>query len=374
MNMNLKDVAQSRLISQQLRGSKIQSVKDLVHWMGAMQAQDYAMAKWAIGVRLPGSTQLGVDEAIDKGEIIRTHVLRPTWHFVSADDIHWMLELSAGRIRSVAKPYLKELELSDKILSKCNTILETILSGNKHLTREEIMAELARSGIPTDKNRSSMILMQAELDRLICSGAAKGNKQTYALLHERVPKATVITKDEALAKLASRYFESHYPATVQDFTWWSGLSASDARHALEMIKNDLISETIGSQTFWAPASFIAPEKYRQPSVFMLPAFDEFLISYADRKASLNQNSYKRYASKNGLFRPVIVVNGQVTGLWKRGIKKNMVLIEADLFKPHGKGLKNSILRSAKTFGHFLGLKQELIFGPEAAELMQSTHG
>lgn len=342
--------------------------------MGAMQAQDYAMAKWAVGVRLPGSTLQQIDAAIDKGEIIRTHLLRPTWHFVSADDIYWMLQLSAGRIRSAAKSRLRELELSDTILSRCKSILETILAGNRHLTREEIMAELARSGITTDDNRSSHILMEAELDGLICSGAAKGSKQTYALLHERVPVSSTIAKEEALAELASRYFTSHCPATLQDFTWWSGLSATDARNALEMIKHNFLSETVGRQTFWMHPSFSVPDKSKQPSVYLLPAFDEFIISYSDRSASLNYEDHKRYVSKNGLFRPVIVVNGQVTGLWKRGIKKNMVLIEADLFKPHGKVLKNSILRSAKTFGHFLGLKQELIFGPEAAELMQSTDG
>ncbi|NEU08768.1 winged helix DNA-binding domain-containing protein [Flavihumibacter sp. R14] len=370
--MNLKDIAYHRLASQQLTGTSFQSVKELVEWMGVMQAQDYAMAKWAVGIRLPGSTLMQINAAIDKGEIIRTHLLRPTWHLVSAEDIYWMLELSAARIRTAAKARLRELELSGDILQKCNLIMERLLTGNKHLTREKIMAELARYKIATDNNRSSHILMQAELDGLICSGVVKGNKQTYALLAERIPGKTAITKDEALEKLASRYFASHGPATLQDFTWWSGLSASDARRGLEMVKSTLVSVVIASQTFWMPASFSFPEKSKHASVHLLPAYDEFVISYTDRSATLNVENHKRSISVNGLFRPVIVINGQVTGLWKRIVKRDGLLIETELFRPHGKQLKNLIEKAAGTFGYFLGLKPQVSFVPEPAELTQTT--
>ena len=372
--MNSTDIAGIRTGAQHIAGTRLQSVRELVGWMGVMQAQDYAMSKWAVGIRLPGATLKEVDTAIDKGEIIRTHLLRPTWHLVSADDIHWMLDLSADRIRAAAKPYLKQLELSAQILSKCNNVLESVLAGNRHLTRKEIMAELVRAGIPTDSNRSSLILMQAELDGLVCSGATKANSPTYALLHERVPITATITKDEALARLAKRYFNSHCPATLKDFTWWSGLSAADARHALEMIKHDLISETMGAQIFWLPASFSAVVKTKQPSVYLLPAFDEFIISYADRSASLNNENHKKYLLPNGFFRPVIIVNGQVTGLWKRKINSNALPIEIEYLKPHGKKLQSSVVKAAKVFGQFLGLKPELSFLSETPDLIPGNDG
>jgi len=365
--MNLKDVATGRLSSQQIAETSFQSVKDLVSWMGVMQAQDFPMAKWAVGIRLPGSTLKQVNAAIDTGEIIRTHLLRPTWHFVSADDIYWMLELSAGRIRTAARSHMKELEISDTILSKSYSIIEKLLQGGQHRSREDIMAELLRNNIQTNENRSSLILMQAEMAGLVCSGASLGNKQTYALLEERVPRPPALSKEEALARLASRYFYSHCPATLQDFTWWSGLTAGDARQALQLVQDDLISETIGSQTFWMPGTFMIPEKRKRPSVHLLPAFDEFVISYADRSAILTRENHRRSVSRNGLFRPVIVVNGQVTGLWKRTIAGDNLNIQTGFFEVHSNTLRNSIASAAKNLGRFMSLKPVINFETESEE-------
>ncbi len=160
--MNLTDIAKIRLISQQIAETKFKTVKDIVDWMGAMQAQDYAVAKWAIGVRLPNSTDQVIETAINNGEIIRTHLLRPTWHFVSADAIYWMLELTAPQIKASLKSRHKELELSETIFAKSNTIIEKALRGGKHLTREELMAELGKGKIATDDNRASHLLLRAE--------------------------------------------------------------------------------------------------------------------------------------------------------------------------------------------------------------------
>ena len=233
--MKLADIAKIRLINQQIAGTKFKSIKDMVGWMGAMQAQDYAMAKWAVGVRLPNLTDQAVENAINNGEIIRTHLLRPTWHLVSADDIYWALELTAPRIMDSLKSRHTELGLSETILTKSNTIMEKALMGGKHLTREELMDELEKAKIPTDDNRLSHLLLWAELNGIVCSGAIKGGKQTHALLEERVSKTKSMTKEEALANLAKKYFTSHGPAALQDFAWWSGLSVGDAKSALEMV-------------------------------------------------------------------------------------------------------------------------------------------
>ena len=206
--MKLSDVANIRLTNQHVAATKFKKAKDIVHWMGAMQAQDYAMAKWAVGVRLPDSTDTVIESAIDKGEIIRTHVLRPTWHFVSSGDIYWMLALTAPHIKASLKSRHKELELTETIISKSHTIIEKALAGGKHATREELITKFEKADIATDNNRASHIFLRAELDGIICSGATKNKKQTYALLEERVPKTKSLNRDEALTALAEKYFSS----------------------------------------------------------------------------------------------------------------------------------------------------------------------
>jgi len=357
--MTLTDISYSRLYSQQIAETKFKTAKEMVGWMGAMQAQDYAMVKWALGVRLPNSTDQLIESAIDKGEIIRTHLLRPTWHLVSADDIYWMLELSAPQIKAILKSRLRDLELTETVLSQTNTIIEKTLAGNNHLTREELAALFENAKIATNDNRLSHIMLQAEMEGIVCSGAIKNKKQTYALLPERVMKTKTLTREEALAKLAHRYFSSHAPATLQDFIWWSGLSVKDARNALEMIKPDFISETIDSETYWLTNSLSIPKK-EKPAVYLLPAFDEFIISYRDRTASLVFENHKKAVSNNGIFRPVIVVNGQVTGLWKRTLKKDTVIIETDFFQPHDQTVIKLIEEKIKTFGSFLGKETSVI--------------
>jgi len=330
----------------------------MVSWMGAMQAQDYQMAKWAIGSRLPDSTDKEIEAVIDEGQIIRTHLMRPTWHLVSADDIYWLLELTAPHIKPSMNSNNKLLELNEQVLSKCNKIIEKALAGGNHLTRDELMAILEKAKISTASYRSIHIMFHAELDGIVCNGVRKGKNNTYALLSERVPKKKTVHREEALAMLAKRYFSSHGPATLKDFVWWSGLPVKDARNALEMVKPNFVSEIIGTETYWVSNSFSIPKKENQ-SVYLLPAFDEFLISYKDRSASFPLGNHKKAFTSNGIFRPVIVINGHVTGIWKRTIKKGTVLIEIDFFQAHSKSIKNLIEKEAESFGKFLDKKAEV---------------
>jgi len=357
--MNLRNIATIRLESQQIAGTTFKTPKEIVRWMGAMQAQDFYMAKWAVGIRLPTSTDRIVQQAIDSHEILRTHLLRPTWHFVSADDIYWMLELSAPQVKALMKSGNKSLELTNSVFKKSNSIIERALEGNKHLTREELMTILQQAKINTDSIRSAYLMMQAELDKIVCSGITKDKKQTYTLLSERVKKSKTLHKEEALAQLAQRYFTSHCPATVQDFRWWSGLPAADARQALELVKKNFISEIIGTQTYWLTNSFSSSKK-EEASLYLLPAYDEFTISYKDRTASLQAEHHARSISINGIFKPTIVINGEVKGLWKRTFKGEKVSIETNFLKSPQKGLKKSIEKAAVSFGNFLEKKTEVI--------------
>lgn len=376
--MNRNDIASLRLVNQRLEGARLTSIKDTVAWMGAIQAQDYAMAKWAIGVRLPGSTDDAVETAVERGEILRTHLLRPTWHIVSADDYSWLLELTAPRIKASLTSRHRELGLSEAVISKSEAVLEKALRGGKHLGREELIAGLGDAGIATDGNRASHIFSRAELDGILCSGATKSGRRTYALCAGRVPNAKPRAREEALAVLAKRYFTSRGPATLRDFIWWSGLSAVDAKRALEMAKPDLRPETIDSAAYWfagaragrAVAGRKAAERESagpgsagraasRESVHLLPAFDELLIGYNDRSASLPLEHRRPCVFSYGIFRPIVVVNGQVKGTWRRTFKGARVLVEIKLFERPHKSTAGALERAAGRFGHFIGRKVEL---------------
>jgi hypothetical protein len=358
--MKLEDIPRIRQHNQQLSGASFNAVKEVVAHMGAMQAQDYAMSKWAVGVRLPGLTDKSVEKAIDAGEIIRTHVLRPTWHLVSSKDIHWMLALTAPRIKASMNPRLKELGLSDAIIKKSNKIIVKALQGGHHQTRATLVDLLEKSNIRTDNNRSSHLLLCAELDGIVCSGAHKNNKPTYALLSEWVPKKKSLTRDEALAALANTYFTSHAPATLQDFTWWSGLAPGEAKAALEGVQGHFISEKINGEIYWLHNSFKIPKAVND-ELHLLPAYDEFLISYKNRSASLPEEHNKKALSVNGIFYPLIVLNGRVEGLWKRTIKKDVAIIQANTFKTPTKKIKTLIHNAAEKYGDFLEKKIQVVY-------------
>jgi hypothetical protein len=348
-------IAHTRLINQQLAASAYTSAKELVSWMGAMQAQDYPMVRWAIGSRLPNSTDAQVAAALDSGELLRTHLLRPTWHVVSADDIYWLLDLTAPHIKASIRARYKELELSESLFTKSHSAIEKALVNGQHLTRQEVMAELNRAGIITDNNRSAHLMLQAELDGIVCNGAMRGKQITYALLPNRVTKPSPLAREEGLAKLAYRYFTSHGPATLADFGWWSGLPAADARRGLELIKPQLFSETIDSQTYWFTGNLVTPPSDSN-SVYLLPAFDEYTISYKDRSAVLPLDHQTKAISANGIFSPIVVHNGSVVGTWKRTIKKDKIHLEPSFFLQSADGVLELLDQAGARYRSFLGHK------------------
>ena len=350
------EIPHLRLASQQLLHTSKMSVKELVGHMGVLQAQDPLMVKWALGIRLPGITEQEVNLALDKGEIIRTHVLRPTWHLVSADDIHWMLELTAPHIKTAIRSNQAQFELTESIFLKSNEVLQRSLENSQYLTREEISIKLNEANIPTNSNRLPNLLLRAEIDGIICIKGFENSNPSYTLLSAWVPKKADILREEALAKLAKIYFTSHGPATLQDFIWWSGLPVKDARSGLEKIKSELISKQFGDSIFcWSPEISLSS----QNSVHLLPGFDEFIIGYANRKASLPTAYKNEVITSNGLFRPTIVENGVVIGTWKRSIKKDHVQIETNFFQKPNPSLLDAVEQNSSAYGHFSGLKIDL---------------
>jgi hypothetical protein len=353
LTITSKQIANIRLTAQQIGGSAFTHAKEVVGWMGAMQAQDYPMAKWAIGLRLPGSKQQTVDDAIDSGEIFRTHVMRPTLHFVTAADVRWLLELTAPQIKASLRARHRELKMTDAAVGKSQAIMEKALANGHYLTRKELVEHLKKGKIATDNNRAFHLFLLAELNGLICSGPSLGNQQTYALMDERVPAVPALARDEALARLAQRYFTSHGPATLKDFVWWSGLSVADAREALDAVKGDLVAETSGSSEYWLSETSLKSKKPR-PSACLLPSFDEYLISYRDRSAALSLVKENQVVSSNGIFWPLILIDGQVAGLWKRATKNDVIEVNAEFFLPQDKKVEKLVEAAVALYGDFLG--------------------
>lgn len=347
--MTASTISYQRLSNQQVHGTGFNTVQQLVHWMGAMQAQDYTMAKYAIGVRLKNSTHQTIEDAINNSEIIRTHVLRPTWHFVAAEDIQWMLELTAKNLNRALSSNNKRLELDEKTFKKCNTIIEKLLRDGKHLTRKEIMTALGKKGIKTDDLRAGHIMFRAETDLVVCNGMKREKQFTYALFDERVPSSKRLSEEEALAQLAQRYFFSHGPATLQDFTWWSGLSVTDAKTGLESIKSKLISEKYKNNVYWFSES--TSQKTKSSEIIFLPSFDEFLISYKSREISLDLLHAPHAFTNNGIFNPLIVHNAKVIGIWKPQYKKEILVKQHFFNTPTGKQ-KQLCTKAANEFGKF----------------------
>lgn len=350
------DIALQRLHNQRLLGPKFETLTEAVSWLGAVQAQDYPGAKWALAQRVNGLTDEAIEQAFASGEILRTHVLRPTWHFVTPEDIRWMLALTGPRINAGMASYYRQFDLDDDIFARSHEVLLKTLQGGRQLARPELVTALEAAGIATGDLRFSFIMTRAELDGLVCSGGWQGHRQTYALLAERAPQASLLDREAALAELARRYFISHGPATIKDYTWWSGLTAADAKAGLEMVKSQLHDQVIDGQTYWF-ADMPAPEA-AAPTVYLLPPYDEYTVAYKDRSAFLDPMHFER--AKNGIFSPVIVVNGLIVGLWKRTIKKEITVVEAELFAPLGHNTAHTLAAAAERYGQFLGTGVSLV--------------
>ncbi|OIN58703.1 winged helix DNA-binding domain-containing protein [Arsenicibacter rosenii] len=350
--MNPNPIAIQRLHSQQLIQSDHTSVSGVVRWMGAMQAQDYDMAKWGIGARLLGSTEAQIEAALDRGEIVRTHIMRPTWHFVAADDIYWLLDLTAPHVKRALAGYLRKQELDEPVLQKSGGLIEQALDGQQYLTRQEIMTLLQQHGIPTNDLRSANIMFWAELTGLVCNGPRRGKAHTYGLLRERVPVVRRLDRDEALAELATRYFASHGPASLRDFVWWSGLGSTDARKAIQLAGPALVSQTIQDITYWMAPETVDKQQLTDQHIHFLPAFDEFMVSYTDRSASINPVHVRQAMTGNGIFWPIIVVDGQVIGVWKRAVKPTHLQLDCSFFAGYPEPLIRQIRDQIAPYGAY----------------------
>ena len=334
----------TRLRNQRLSETALRRPHDVVSWLGAVQAQDFTGAVWGLALRMREPTAATIERAFADGRLLRTHVLRPTWHFVTPEDIRWMQALTGPRVLALNAYHAKNLEIDGRTSARATSLMERALGGGRYLTRDELAAVLGAGRITAAGQRLAYFVMAAELEAVICSGPRRGKQFTYGLVAERAPRARVLPRDEALAELARRYFQSHGPATVHDFAWWSGLTVKDARAGAAGVPAELVLRE-------PPALDVAPDAH-----YLLPNYDEYLIAYRDRGAVID-----RARSRNlGIFTSRefphhIVLGGRVAGSWRRTIGPGAAGVTLKFYGRPTATERRALAAQAARYGQVLGL-------------------
>ena len=350
------DITRQRLVTQQIARQAFTTPAQVVRWLGAVQAQDYPAGKWAIGLRLPEATDADIERAIAERTIVRMWPMRGTLHFVAAEDARWILELLAPRTIAGAGLRHRQLEMDDEVIRRAGVVVKKALAGGRALTRDALYRKLDAAGLSTAAlgvlgRRGFHILWRLAHDGLICFGPREGKQQTFVLLDEWLPRtAAPLPRDEGLAKLALRYFTGHGPATVQDFTWWAGLSAPDARSALAMVDSQLGHEDVAGATYWYAGRTTV--RISRASAYLLPPFDEYLVGYRDRAAAVDP---ARFAAMPTLLSPTIVIGGRVAGTWGRRFERGGVRVTRDPARELTPAEQTALDAAERRYMAFLGM-------------------
>jgi hypothetical protein len=324
----------------------------VVRRLCAVQAQDYSAAKWALGLRCRDVVDADVEAAFNAGAIIRTHLLRPTWHFVDPADLRWLLALTGPRVHALNGYAYRRFELDAAVCRRGAAVVSKALKDGAHLTRDELGRALEAAGIAmAEPHRLAYMMMRLELDAVICSGPRRGKQSTYALLEERVPSAEEPNRDESLALLATRYFATRGPATMRDLAWWSGLTVADARRAVAIAELD--EETIDGVTYWRGAGGTA-RPAPSPAAHLLPNYDEYFIGFRDRSA-IGARVKGRTFPPDTFRAHVLAVDGQLVGGWRRQLAGGRVHVELKPVVALTAPERKAVASAVAAFGTFLEL-------------------
>ena len=352
------DIAGERLKNQRLTRGGRRSPADVVSWLGAVQAQEYAAASWALGLRMhDGVTLDAIERAFADGRILRTHVMRPTWHFVAPADIRWLLELTAPRVHRIMAPYNRQLGLDVAMLTRGTRVIERALGDGRHLTRAELGSALQAAGLTLDHIRLAHTAMHAELEGVICSGPRRAGKFTYALVAERAPTAVRLSRDDAVAELTRRFFRSHGPATARDFAWWSGLTTADALRGLDM--NRARARTVEGRRYWTVGR-LGGGPTRAAAAHLLPVYDEYLVAYRDREAVPHGPVTMAFGSaRNVMFQHAFVIAGQIAGTWRPARDARTPTIQIAPIRRLAAPERRAVAEAAARYARFVGVPHTL---------------
>lgn len=357
--MDRLDIVRRRLVGQRLAGEPSDTVADAVGWLGAVQAQEFAEAKWSLAERVRDCTDAGVEDAFSRGDIVRTHVLRPTWHFVAREDARWILRLTRPRVHALNAYWYRRAELDDSVFARAEQVFAGALAGGEARTRADLAARLAEAGIEAAGPRLAYLLMHAELQELICSGPRRGRQHTYTLFDDRVPVSAGDDRpyETALDEFVYRYFRSHGPATVRDFTNWSSLPVRDSRAALARLEERIGTVVDENGTVWffaREAASVPVRPDRLAGAFLLPMYDETIVAYQDLRVVLAHTP-----SRADLIERAIVIDGRTVGTWRRTINSDSAVVEARLFGSLTPGQTAALQNAVARFGGFLGIAATL---------------
>lgn len=347
--MNTPEILRQRLYRQQLIDHNLHKPEDVVRWLGAVQAQDYLNALWGIGQRLDDSSEQAVEQAIEDKAIVRTWPMRGTLHFVVAEDVRWMLKYLTPRVIKRTASIYRGAGLDDATFKKAGKVFERVLRDGQQLTRPELYEALEKSKIDPGNVRGLHILGHLAQEGLICFGPRRGKQPTITLLDEWLPVAKIPSQAEAMAKLARLYFQSHGPATIKDFAWWTGLSLTEATQAFESVKEDFESYKVDDRVLWCSPEKIPAGAGVPKDAFLMSVYDEYGIAYKDR------SDLSGPKITTPIINTILVVKGKVVGTWKRTEAKDHVVVEVTpALTTFGKADQASIKTAAKRYGKFLG--------------------
>jgi hypothetical protein len=345
------EIVRRRLDAQRISSTTFTRPAQVVDWLGAVQAQDYLGALWAVGLRLAESQERDVERALAERTIVRSWPMRGTLHLLAAADARWMIELLAPRAANAAKGRLRAMGLDDGVMATARRAFIANLEGGRHLTRPRAYRVLEDVGVRTEGQRGLMILWQLAHEGLLCFGAREGKQPTLVLLEEWLPGAKRMPREEALGELARRYFAGHGPATPRDFAWWTGMTIKDARRAIDIAGRLLQEESIAGASYWS-ARAAPPQGPRRIGGYALPAFDELFVGYADRAAAVDP----AHAARLGTFDilgPVIVHNGRLVATWKRRLTGGKVVCTTSPLSPPNATMRSALRRALERYAGFL---------------------
>ena len=332
--------------------------------MLAVQAQDFAAASWALGVRSAGATQADVISALQRGEIVRSWPMRGTLHFVPAKELGWMLRVTTPRMVAGLALRHRQLELDDHDFARARDLVVESLAGGRSLGRTELMELWERNGIRTAGQRGYHLIYYLAQTGVLCWGPPHRTQQSLVLLDEWAPRQRRLEDDEALAEFLLRYLAGHGPATLKDYVWWTKGTMAGAKTGLALIRDRLASFELDGATYWLTAEQADTATAGAPrsrSVHVLPGFDEYLLGYQDRTPVLAPEFADRVVpGGNGIFKPLVVSKGRVAGTWRRTANGSRVAIEAQPFAPFTPAEQNGVAKGVRAYGRFLGLRGEVV--------------
>ena len=305
-----------RLLSQQLICPQFSTPKEVVSWMGAVQAQDHKGMRWAVAMRTKKPSLKAFQKAFNTGEIVRFHLMRGTWQLVAAEDYRPFIQLCAPKAIAVIRGWMaaNRISIPDDELFRIREHLCRIAADKRSATKEDIVQGLAERDIRMDDHRLSYHLRMAELAGILCSGDLLPMKASYALSADKMPASASMDREEALMLLSRKYFRHSQPATLEDFSWWSGLNLSDCRRGIALLGDWLHAEKWQGREFFLTDD-ARTRGFQKDRCILLPAYDEYLISYKSRDLVLHPAHTARAHNNSGNFWPVFLLDGQVAGNW-----------------------------------------------------------